>query len=49
MNTKQAKAQNIHLDDFQSNWFIRKNTNELLMHTPEKSKFKIGVAQNVKH
>ena len=49
LNIKEAKAQNIHHGAYRSNWYIRKNMKELLMPILEKSKFKIGVAQNVKH
>ena len=48
LNIKQAKVPNIHLIDYQFSWFIRKNMSELSMHMLEKSRFKIGVEQNVK-
>jgi len=49
LNINQAKEQNIRRGDYQSNWFTQKNTKELSMLMREKSRFKIGVVQNVKH
>jgi predicted GIY-YIG superfamily endonuclease len=43
-----GKGQSILLGDYQSNLFIPKNMSELSMHMLEKSRFKIGVEQNVK-
>ena len=48
LSIKQVKAQSILLGDYQSNLFIPKNMSELSMHMLEKSRFKIGVEQNVK-
>jgi len=47
-NIKVAKAQNIHLDDCQSSWFIVKNMIVSLKHFIERNKSKVGPDVNVK-
>jgi len=49
LNIKKEKAQNIHRADCQLNWFTLKNMEEFLTLMSERSKFKIGAGQNVKH
>ena len=45
---KVVKAQNIHLDDCQSHWFIVKNMTASLTRFIERSKFKAGRGESVK-
>jgi len=45
---KAVKAQDIHLDDYQCNWFIVKNMIVSLTHFIERSKYKAGLGASVK-
>ena len=49
LNINQGKVQGIHQGDYQWNWFMVKNMTESWMPMLERSRYKTGAGQNVKH